>query len=118
MPDLTNLTLTQVFGLLALIAAFDVVGSIGLSIVQGKFSLGAVATWIQSHVLKRVLPIFTLAVLGHGLDIGTTNVIPPIDPAWALALAGLAAYVAETIASLRDSFSDASRPVDTSPTAN
>ncbi len=118
MPDLTDLTLTQIFGLLAIIAAFDVIGSMGLSIVQGKFSLGAVAVWIQSHVLKRVLPIFTLAVLGHGLDIGTTNVVPPIDPAWALALAGLAAYVAETIASLRDSFGDATRPTDTSAQAN
>jgi hypothetical protein len=115
LPDLNNLTLVQVFGLLALIAAFDVLGSIALAIVQGKFSLGAVAIWLQSHTLRRAFPIFALAVIGKGVP---PLSIPEIAPAFAVAIAGLAAYILETVASLRDSFADASRPVDTEPDAN
>jgi len=111
LPDLNNLTLIQVFSTLALVAAIDVVAAIALSIVQGKFSLGAVAIWLQSHVLRRAFPIFALAVIGAGFG----DFVPAIPPAFALALAGLAAYILETVASLRDSFADASRPTDVMP---
>lgn len=116
--DLSALTLTQAFATLAVVAAFDVLGSIALSVIQGKFSLGAVATWIQSHVLKRVFPIFAMAVLGHGIAANGTVFVPAIEPAWLVAIAALAAYVLETVASIRDSIDDASRPADTTPTAN
>jgi hypothetical protein len=112
LPDLANLTLTQVFGLLAVTAAFDVLTAIVASIVQGVFSLGAVAIWLQSHVLKRAFPIFALAVLGHGIPVLD---VPPIGPAYVVALAGLGAYVMETVASIRGSLDSAARPVDTSP---
>jgi len=112
--DLSALTLTQVFGLLALIAAIDILGSMALAIVQGVFSLGATAVWLQSHVLKRAFPIFALAVIGHGVP---TFDIPPIPFAFGLAVAGLAAYVLETVASLRDSFGNAEPPRDTSPSS-
>lgn len=112
LPDLTALTLLQVFGLLAVIVAFDVLGSIAAAIVQGKFSLGAVAIWVQSHVLRRAFPIFALAVIGHGIP---SLDIPAIGPASALAVAGLAAYILETVASLRDSFADATQPADMNP---
>lgn len=115
--DLTALTLSQVFATLAIIAAFDVLTAIAAAFAQGTFSLGAVAVWIQSHVLKRVFPIFALAVLGHGLAVNGTTYIPAIEPAWWVAIAGLTAYVLETIASIRGSFADASRPADTTPTA-
>ena len=118
LPDLNNLTLVQVFSTLALVAAFDVLGSIALAVMQGKFSLGAVAVWLQSHVLRRTFPIFALAVVGHGITVGADVFVPAIPPAFALALAGLAAYILETVASLRDSFADASRPTDTTPQAN
>ena len=111
--DLTALTLWQVFGLLTLVAFLDVAGSMALAVVKGTFSLGAVAIWIQSHVLKRVFPIFALAVLGKGIP---TFDVPPIEIAFGLALTALAAYVLETIASLRDSFGgDTEAPRDTSP---
>lgn len=112
LPDLSALTLQQVFGLLAVIAAFDVLTAIAASVAQGKFSLGAVAVWLQSHVLKRAFPIFALAVIGHGIPpLG----VPPIEPAFILAIAGLSAYVLETVASIRASLDDASRPIDTTP---
>ena len=118
LPDLNNFTLVQVFSTLAIIAAFDVLAAIVLSVVQGKFSLGAVAIWLQSHVLRRAFPIFALAVFGHGLSAGGTEFVPAIPAAFALALAGLAAYILETVASIRDSIDDASRPTDTSPQGN
>ncbi len=111
--DLTALTLRQVFGLLTLVALLDVGGSMVLAVVGHTFSLGAVAVWVQSHVLRRVFPIFGLAVLGRGIpDLG----VPAIDTASGLALVALTAYVVETIASLRNSFGgDTAPPVDTSP---
>jgi hypothetical protein len=114
LPDLSNLTLVQVFATLAVIAAFDVLTAIVLSIVQNKFSLGAVAVWLQSHVIKRAFPIFALAVIGHGIG----DVVVAIPPAFVLAIAGLGAYLLETVASIRDSFADASRPTDDTPEAN
>jgi len=111
--DFSTLTLPEIFGLLFLIALVDVAGSIALAIVGRTFDLGAVAIWLQSHVLKRAFPIFALAVLGNGIP--TLN-IPAIAPAFAMALAGLAAYALETIASLRTSFGgDTAPPTDTSP---
>lgn len=114
LPDLSNLTLVQVFALLGLVAAFDVLTAIVAAIVQGKFSLGAVAVWLQSHVLKRAFPIFALATLGHGIP---ALDVPPIGPAYIVALAGLGAYILETVASIRASLDDASRPADTTPSA-
>jgi hypothetical protein len=110
--DLSALTLTQVFGLLTLVAIVDVAAAIALSVVHGNFSGGAVAIWVQSHVLRRIFPIFALAVIGHGvpqLD------IPQIPPAFGLALAGLTAYVIETVVSISKSFADTTPPADTTP---
>lgn len=114
LPDLANLTLVQVFALLAVIAAFDVLTAIAAAVSQGVFSLGAVAVWLQSHVLRRAFPIFALAVIGHGIPVLD---VPATGPAYLVALAGLGAYVLETIASIRASFADASRPLDTTPTS-
>ena len=105
LPDLTSLTLAQVFALLAVVAAFDVLGTMIAAIVQGVFTLEAVARWLQTHVLARAFPIFALAVFGHGIPVLE---VPAIPAAYGLALAGLAAYVLETVASIRSSLSDAS----------
>ena len=114
LPDLTNLTLQQVFALLGLIAAFDVATAIVAAIIQNKFSLGAVAIWLQSHTLKRAFPIFALAVIGHGIPVLD---VPPIGPAYLIALAGLGAYILETVASIRASLDDATRPADFTPSS-
>ena len=115
--DLTHLTLTQVFTLSATVAVLDTLAAMALAVTQGVFSLGAVAIWLQSHVLKRVFPILALAVLGSGFTAGETVILPAIPPAFGLAILGLTAYVLETVASIRGSFQDASRPTDTTPAA-
>lgn len=114
LPDLTNLTLTQVIGLTVLVTAIDVIAGVALAIVHGKFSLAFIAIWLQSHVVPRVTPILLLAALGNGIPAFD---IPAIPPAFALSVAGLAAYILETIASVRDSFrpGDAPPPPDDTP---
>jgi len=116
--DFTDLSIVQVVSLAIVLAVIDTLGAIVLSVIQGKFSLGAVAIWLQSHVLRRVFPILALAVVGQGVTINGTAFLPAIPFAFGLSIAGLTAYAVETIASLRDSFSDASRPLDTTPEAN
>ena len=111
--DLANITLTQIIGLTCLVTAIDILGGIALSIVHGTFTLAYVAVWLQSHVLPRVFPILALAVIGHGIP---QLDIPTIPFAFGLAIAGCTAYVLETIASLRDSFTaKAPPPTDESP---
>ncbi len=113
--DLENLTLVQVIGLTCLVTVIDVLGGIALAAVHGTFSLAYVAVWLQSHVLPRVFPILALAVIGHGIP-ADGSIVPAIPFAFGLALAGLAAYVLETVASLRDSFTaKAAPPTDATP---
>ena len=110
--DLSNLTLAQAAVVLVIVTALEVASAYLLAVVHGNFDLGVVAVWLQSHTIRRVFPIFALAVVGSGIpQLG----VPAIAPAYALALAALAAYVLETVASLRDSFGDASRPTDVQP---
>jgi hypothetical protein len=112
--DLGVLTFTQLLGLTALVTVIDVVGAIALAVTQGKFDLAYVAAWLQSHTVKRVFPIFGLAVLGIG--IGTDgSITPPIPLLFGLAQAGLLAYLLETVASLRSNFANAAAVRDETP---
>jgi hypothetical protein len=115
--DINDITLAQGALLLCLVTAIDVLGSMAIAAMQGKFSLAYVAIWIQSHTLRRVFPIFGLAVLGHGLSSGETAFLPAIPVFWAMAVAGLAAYLLETVKSLQNSFGpeDTPPPPDVSP---
>ena len=113
--DLTAITLQQLIGLTVLVTAIDVLGGIATAVIHGTFSLAYVAVWLQSHVLPRVFPIVALALIGHGFP-ADGSIVPAIPFAFGLAIAGLTAYVLETVASLRDSFTaKAPPPVDVSP---
>jgi len=110
--NLSAITLQQAFALLTVITLIDVAGAYLLAVIHGNFSLGVVALWLQSHTIRRVFPIFALAVLGHGApQIG----LPEIPAAWAMAVVGLTAYVVETVASIAASFKDTTPPSDTTP---
>ena len=110
--DLNALTLQQASVVLIIVTALDVAAAYVLSAIHGNFSLGAVALWLQSHTLRRVFPIFALAVIGHGIP---ALDIPAIGPFWGLALAGLATYALETVKSIQESFADTTPPTDTTP---
>lgn len=92
--DLTHLTIAQLVIVLVVVAAVDTASGILGSISAGSFSVAYVATFLESHVLKRIAPIIGLAIISFSLG----------DPAgaavFATALAGLVAYVTETIASV------------------
>lgn len=110
--NLDNITLAQGAFFLVAVTFLDVAAAMLLAAAKGAFSLAYVAVWLQSHTLKRVFPIFALAVLGHGVDpIG----IPAIPAFWAMAVAGLAAYILETVKSIQDSFGGDNVPADTDP---
>ena len=110
--DLSNITLAQGAFFLVIVTALDVAAAMLLAAARGEFSLAYVAVWLQSHTLKRVFPIFALATLGHGvpqLD------IPAIPAFWGMAVAGLVAYILETVKSIQDSFGGDNTPADADP---
>lgn len=111
-PDLTNLPLMTLVTWLVLIAAIDVGFNIVLSVVHGNFSAIYVADFLRTHILMRVFVIGALGTVGHGIPaLG----VPAIAAASLAASAGLAAYLAETTASLVEAIHDTT-PVPAPPT--
>ena len=81
----------------AVIAAFaDFATGSFAALRDGTFQLDAIAAFLRKHIVGRVAPLGTLLVLGYfgGPDAGTFFT--------AFAIAGLAAYAAETVASIKD----------------
>lgn len=85
---------TAIISTAVVLTTADLVTGVGAAARQGTFQASQVAKFIQSHVIGRVLPIASVAFLGH------------FEPAL-MVLAGLAAtaYTAETLGSIRDSLS-------------
>jgi len=111
-PDFANLPITALATYLVLIAAADTLAAIVLSVVHGNFSATYVADYLRTHVLLRVFPIAALGILGHGIkSLG----VPEIPAVSLFATGGLAAYLVETIGSIRDSFTS-TNPAPTPPT--
>jgi hypothetical protein len=69
----------------------DFIVGVGAAFGTGTFKGSEIAAFIQSHVLARLLPILTVAVLGHFYA-----------PLFAIAGLASAAYVVETLASIRN----------------
>lgn len=98
--DLSNLTQLQLLGVLLVVAVLDTLSGIFGAISAHTFSVSVVADYLESHVLKRVFPIFGLGFLGQTLGTGQAGAA-----IWGLALVSLAAYVAETVASIQSNLS-------------
>lgn len=96
-PDLNALTLVQVLTLAVVLAAFDLVAAVVSSLVTHTFDPAKLPNFLVDHVLARIFPIGALAVIGAG---GPYIGLPLIPPMFALALAGLAAYLVATVASI------------------
>lgn len=111
-PVLSDLTLVGVVTLTLLITAVDVIGAYVLAASQGKFDLGYVANWLTSHSIKRVFPIYALALLGVGIEQAG---IPAIPPLFIAATVGVAAYLGETVKSIAINFADARAVRDETP---
>lgn len=77
----------------SVLALTDLVLGVCAAIVAKVFDPNYITNFIRKHVVGRVFPIITVAVLG---------VIEPT--LFAIAAAAAAAYAVETLASIRDSF--------------
>lgn len=108
---LSTLTPLGVLTVTALITVIDVVTAYILAFTQGKFNLGFAAEWLISHTAKRVTPIYALLAFGVGLP---ALDIPAIPALFALAVAGVIGYAAETVASIQANFSDSTAVHDES----
>jgi hypothetical protein len=98
--DFTNLTWQQFALVAVVVAGTDFVVSVLAAIVPPNyFSFASVAKVLETHVLKRVIPIAALAALA--LSFPSTSA--EHTGLWASACAALALYVAETVKSLMSS---------------
>lgn len=91
LPDFTHLSAIQFGVILIAVAAFDfatgIVGALGVS---HTFTLARVLDILETHGLRRVLPLALLFAVGQ---------VAASQPLVALADGGLAVYVAETLQS-------------------
>lgn len=109
---LSDLTPLGVLSLTVIVTVVDVVVAYVLAATQGKFDLGYVAAWLMSHSVKRVLPIYAMLALGVGIPAVD---IPAIPALFGLAVAGVIAYLGETVKSIAVNFADARAVRDESP---
>lgn len=103
LPDLTNLPLASLVGFALLLAALDVIGTVGIAVAAGNFKAEFVADFLRSHVLMRVLPVLLLGAAGHGIPSFDIPAIPAASLAASLALA---AYGVAVLGSIRGSIKD------------
>jgi hypothetical protein len=113
LPDLSTLTIVQVFTLAIVIAVIDFGLGVITAVGKGTFNLGLISTWVESHGVHRLIPILIFLAIGHGLD----PVLAPIPAAFAAGLAFLATYALETLSSIQQSFQNPIPPTDNTPKA-
>lgn len=106
--DFTNLTLLQLGTTLILFAALDTGVTVVLAVIRRQFSPAYLLDYLRTHILKVAAPILGLGIVGHGISFGGDVLVPAIPAASIAASASLAAYALVTIASIYQSFSDAS----------
>ena len=110
LPEILGLQTLLLY--LFIVAAADTGWNIVMAIVHGNFSAAYVADFVRSHIVLRVVAIGLTGSLGHGWP---AFGIPEIPAASLAATAALAAYVVETISSIKDGLTD-TRPVPSPPT--
>lgn len=98
--QLRNLTWQQFAVLAVVVAVVDWVVAVlaAVSPPVNYFSFQAAARVLETHVLKRVIPIAGLAFIAQSIPAG-----PARDLVWLTATGALGLYVAETIKSLMSS---------------
>lgn len=89
---LNDQALTALVAIVAITTLADLIVSTSFAIAAGTFKVEYLLDFLKSHVAGRIFPIVTLAILGH------------FEPAlFAIAAPAAAAYVVETLASLKES---------------
>lgn len=96
--DLTSITWQQFAVIAAVVSAVDLVTGIIYAIAPPNvFSFALAARFLESHVLKRVIPLGGLAAIAQSIPPSPTH-----DGLWVFAVGGLALYVGETVKSISD----------------
>ena len=90
---LADPVLTALITGLCIVTAADLIVGVGVAIGRKEFDPQQIADFIITHILARVIPISLCAILGHWYL-----------PVAALAAAAGAAYLVETIGSIRESW--------------
>ena len=96
--DLTTLSAVQVLIVALVLAVVDTGYAIVSAFANRTFSLGKVADFLTTHVLQRIFPIFALVAISASVT------GPASTGLFALALAGLTAYLLETVGSISQTF--------------
>lgn len=105
---LNSLSLSQFLLVVIVVSLVDFGVAVGKALNAHTFALNQVADFLSAHILSRVLPLFALAYVGHGnLPLLDQNAVAAAATA---AGVGLAAYVAETYGSLRDTLATKPAP--------
>lgn len=110
MFDLSHITAAQVVVVALALTAVDFVGAVLPALIASLTHTGTgldpavIAQFLDTHVLKRVFPIFGL------LLISATLPAPASDAVFVIAIAGLAAYLAETVASVASNLPAGAQP--------
>lgn len=92
----------------AVLALVDFVLGTLAALRDGTFRWDAIAAWVRKHLAGRVGPIAVVLAVGHAaggisFDDGVSGVLSPGAIVTGIGLAAAASYLAETIASIRDS---------------
>lgn len=95
--DLEHLTLAQIVIGLFSITVLDFISGVAGAFANHTFSVDSIAQFVATHILGRVIPLSFAAAVGIGLPVLN---LPPSPAIFAVFLAGGAAYVAETLASI------------------
>lgn len=94
--DLSGITIAQVIIVTLVLTFLDFIGGVLPAVISRTFSAALVAAFLETHVLKRVFPIVGLLLISTSLG-ATTSAGQAV---WALAILGVATYLAETVKSL------------------
>lgn len=100
--DFTGLPLASVVATLLFFAAIDTVAAYATALINKTFSASYALDFLTTHVAKIGVPIFLLALVGHGIE----PYVPAIPAAGIVATGSLAVYAIATIASIKDTFGD------------
>ena len=94
--DLSHITITQLVILTLVLTLIDFVGGVLPALIKGAFDPALGATFLDTHILKRVFPIVGLVLIAQTLG-PTTDAGKLV---WGMALVGVTTYLVETVASL------------------
>jgi hypothetical protein len=110
--NFAGLTLAQAIVTLLAIAVLDFGFAIIAAASTHTLSLAILDQWVITHIVKRVFPLFGLAVLGHGIAVIDLQPIGFVNLAF---IAAAGTYALTTLGSIVSSIQEANQPAPPPP---